>query len=386
MRSRFRRAQGCWLFVSVAFAVMLSGCGNLSQILTPKVITPTPQPSPTTTPVPPSPSPTASATPAPTATATPVTVLDPALPEATASAGLAAVEMKAGRLVCLRYEDTDADGEPEWLAILHDESGGVGRLHAFVLDGEAAYTLEPAQPEPGLPDVGFGQYATCDVAVRDVNVDGRPEIGIFGHAEGNETLLHLFVWEGEAYRRLGFFAGDGGVKLVDKDGDAEEEIWEGYRVRAAPSLVWYVVHTWENDTYGWTTEHYDWYFADRPQTYPTHAPEYAVIAYYLAVNDRDLPGAYDLLWPEGRPAYETWALGYATTMQVSVGATHPIPAASGADRARVASMVTAWDNEGGVIIGRLWNVEWDVLRTDGGWRLLSSTAELLEEWKAAYWP
>ena len=57
-----------------------------------------------------------------------------------------------------------------------------------------------------------------------------------------------------------------------------------------------------------------------------------------------------------------------------------------AERARVAIMVTAWDNEGGVVAGRLWNVEWDTIRTEGGWRLLTPTSELLEEWTVTYWP
>ncbi len=297
-------------------------------------------------------------------------------------------------LVCLRYEDTTGDGVPEWLAVAHQNTDPP-RLSAFVLDGAptggAYYTLEPAYPKPGVPDVGLGQYPTCEVEVRDVNADSKPEIAIFGHADNNETLLHLYTWDSASatpagYRRLGFFSGDAGVRFVNVDGDLEEEIWEGYRERNAPSLAWYVIFTWEAQTYGWTSDRYGWYALNRPHTYPTHKPEYAVIAFYLALNDRDLPGAYNLLFPQEGRSYETWALGFTTTARVSVGSVHTIPGTETENSARVAAMVTSWDNEGGMIIGRLWNTEWAAVRTAGGWRLTRATTELLEEWTATYWP
>ena len=305
---------------------------------------------------------------------------------AAANAGYDRVQGQIGgaTLVCLRYEDTDADGAPEWLALAHQESDPP-RLSAFILDGETVYPLEPAQPKPGIPDVGLGQYATCEVDVRDVNADGKPEVAIFGHARENETLLHLYVWDGSGYRRLGFFSGDAGVRFMDTDGDLAEEIWEGYREKGAPSLAWYAIHTWQDQTYGWTSERYSWYFLDRPHTYPTHKPEYAVIAFYLALNDRDLPGAYALLLSQEGRTYATWALGYATTVEVGVGGVHAIPGTVDESSARVAAMVTSWDNEGGIIVGRLWNVEWSAVRTAEGWQLSSATAEKLDEWVAKYW-
>jgi hypothetical protein len=232
----------------------------------------------------------------------------------------------------------------------------------------------------------LGEYATCELVIRDVNYDGTPDIGVFGHAEGNETMLHLFTWEDGGYRRLGFWSGDAGVTFKDADGDLEEEIWEGYRVAGTPSIAWYVIYTWEQDTYGWTSDAYDWYFDSRPQSYPTQQADTTVVAFYLALNDRDLPGAYNLLSPESRSDYETWAVGYATTLKVSAGSVHEIPAASGETYSRVAAMVRAWDNEGGVILGRLWDVEWETVLTENGWRLGASTAELLDEWTVDYVP
>jgi hypothetical protein len=321
----------------------------------------------------------------PTATSLPTP--DPNALLASAAREFAQLETQAGEasLVCFRHQDLDADGQPEWVALTH-RGADPARLDAFVLDDSAFYVLEPAYPEPGGPDVGLGEYPVCEVEIRDVNVDGIPEIAVFGHARENESLLHLFAWDGEGYVRLGHFAGDAGIRFTDADGDAEEEIEVGYRVRGAPALAWFVVHTWEEGTYGWTSDTYDWYFATRPHTYPTNRPDYAVIAYYLALDDRDMPGAYGLLDPASRSDYETWALGYATTVQVRAGGVHTIPGTETASTAQVTGMITAWDNEAGVIVGRQWNVTWSVVSTAEGWRLVSAEAEQLQEWTAPHWP
>ncbi|MBN1246293.1 MAG: hypothetical protein JXC32_01485 [Anaerolineae bacterium] len=375
--------------LTLGLMVTVLGCEPATPAV--RIVTPTPQPTiPTATATVPTATPTATPTVPPTATptATPEPTMDPAHLRASAETGLAAIQAQAGgaRIVCIRYEDTDADGQPEWLALTHRAGSEATRLDGFVLDGDAVYELTPALHKPGTPDVGLGEYATCELVVRDVNYDGTPDIGVFGHAEGNETMLHLFTWEDSGYRRLGFWSGDAGVKFMDADGDLEEEIWEGYRVAGAPNIAWYVIYTWEQNTYGWTSDAYDWYFDSRPQSYPTQRADTAVMAFYLALNDRDLPGAYDLLVSADRPPYETWAAGYATTLKVSAGGVHTIPAASGESQARVAAMVRAWDNEGGVILGRLWNVEWDMVLTENGWRLVSSTAEQLDEWPVDYVP
>lgn len=362
--------------------VLLANCTSMPSALPATAVVVTATLTPTST------LPAATPTPLPTATPTPVPTPNPAALLASADDGFLRVSTQLGpaeRLLCLRYEDTDADGEPEWLALVYQDVEPA-RLSAFVLDQGKVYPLEPAYPNPGKPDVGLGQYATCDVRVRDINADGKPEIAIFGHAAENETQLTLFVWAEDGYRRLGVFSGDADVRLVDVDGDLEEEIWEGYRIQGAPEFTWYVIHTWENDTYGWTSDHYDWYYLERPHSYPTHKPEYSVISFYLALNDRDLPGAYNLLQSRDDREYATWALGYATTARVSVGDAHLIPDASGENSARVAAMVTAWDNEGGVIIARLWNTEWDTVRTAEGWRLVGASYVLLEEWPVEYWP
>ncbi|HNT73661.1 MAG TPA: hypothetical protein PKH77_01440 [Anaerolineae bacterium] len=367
--------------------VLLAGCTS-ELAPTPLRATATlPPPTATTSPPTNTPTPTLPPTPTLTPTPTPLPTPDPALLLTSADAGLARVRAVAGEtpLLCLRYEDTDADGAPEWLALTH-QAGAPSRLSAFVLDGEAAYWLEPAFPKVGVPDVGLGQYATCEVEVRDVNVDGMPDIAIFGHADKNETQLHLFSWDGTGYRRLGRFSGDAGVQFMDADGDLEWEIWEGYRDQAAPSLTWHVIYTWKEGAYGWTSDRYGWYALERPHSYPTHKPQYAVIAFYLALNDRDLPGAYALLLPRAGRDYDAWALGYATTARVSVGDAHTIPDTVTETSARVSAMVTAWDNRGGVIVGRLWNVEWDTQNTADGWRLGDATATLLEEWPVSYWP
>ena len=379
-----------WLWIGLVLTIVVA-CSPESPF------TAAPQASPTSTAtVPPPPTATATLVPTPvppteTPTITPIPTPDVSAINELVNAGIVAVGApldESTTLVCLRYEDTDGDGVPEWLALAH-QNAIPPRLSAFVLDGEARHLLEPASPEAGKPDVGLGQYPTCEIEVRDVNADGIPEIAIFGHADNNETLLHLYTWDDatpSGYRRLGYFSGNAGIRFMDRDGDLEEEIWEGHREREAPSLAWYVIFTWEEQTYGWTSDRFDWYALNRPQTYPTHKPEYAVIAFYLALEDRDLPGAYNLLFPQEDRNYETWALGFATTARVSVGSVHTIPGTETENSARVAAMVRSWDNEGGMIIGRLWDTEWTTVRTGDGWRLTSATAELLEEWAATYWP
>lgn len=328
-------------------------------------------------------------TPAPTATATPTPfpTPNPALALAEATAGLARVraQVEDGRLLCVRYEDLNANGEPEWLALVYQEVDPP-RLSAFVIDGNTPYPLTPTQPAPGRPDVGLGQYPVCDLEIRDLNANGVPEIAIFGHADNNEMLLHLFSWDGGHYRRLGYFGGNAGIRIQETEGDLSAEIWEGYQDRFAPELAWYVIHTWRDGSYGWTSNRYAWYALNRPQSYPTHRPQYAVISFYLALNDRDMPGAYELLTAQEGRDYASWALGYATTVQVYVGGVHAISGTVTENSARVAAMVTAWDNEGGVIIGRLWSTEWSTVRTAAGWRLNQASAELLKEWVVPHWP
>lgn len=327
--------------------------------------------------------------PSPSPSPTQIPTYQPAQLLTAATSGLNRIlTTAAGRnLVCLRYEDLDADGIPEWIALTHQEDTAPN-LQAYVLDENNVYTLEPAQPKPGVTDVGLGQFPVCEIDIQDINLDGHTDIAIFGHTQSNETLLNLFSWDPnkEKYVRLGYFSGDAGVQLVESDGDLALEIWEGYRVLEAPTLTWIIIHTWQDQTYGWTSDRFDWYFQERPHTYPSHGPEFAVISYYLALNDRDLPGAYALLLPQGRDNYESWAIGYATTIHIDVGNAQIIPASITPGRARVSAMVTSYDNEGGIIIRRLWNVEWDTAETEQGWRLLASTADMLEETKATYFP
>ncbi|HEY89832.1 MAG TPA: hypothetical protein G4N98_08920 [Thermoflexia bacterium] len=325
-----------------------------------------------------------------TPTATPYSTPNPALAADTAKRGLARVLEIAGEadLVCLRHEDTDGDAEPEWLALIHQPAAGP-RLSAFVLDGEEFYALPAAHPKPGEPDIGLGQYATCELEIRDINADGRPEVAIFGHAEQHETFLHVYVWERGEYRLLGAFRGTADIHFEDRDGDLAEEIIEGHLDTAAPSLAWEIIFTWDGQqTYGWTTDRWAWYYLERPHAYLTHKPSYAVISFYLAVDDRDLPGAYALLdtaTQSTRP-YAAWANGFASTLRVDTGAVHQLPGVGDENHARVATQVLAWDNEAGRVIARTWEVLWDVVRTAEGWRLTSSTMNLLLEEEMTYYP
>jgi len=316
--------------------------------------------------------------PPPTPTPPPAPTLDPSAVAATVLDGQARLEAEGVEPLCMRWEDTDGDGEPEWVG-LYVRPEEPPRLAAFVLDGDDWYDLQPLEKEKH----GLGQYPTCELEVRDVNADGRVELVVGGHAEASADLLHIFAWDGAAYTLLAPFEGNAGVRLENTDGDLADEVVVGYD--AADGLVWEAVYTWDGIAYGWTWERYTWFYLDRPHAYRADTPEHAVIFFYLAIDDRDLPGAYTLLSVPAQAAqpYETWAVGFATTVAAEVGAVNELSRSESA--AIVVAQVRAYDNVGGRIVATLWDVEWALVPTDAGWRLESATAESLDTWDAPYY-
>ena len=349
--------------------------------------TPTPSPAPTLIPTrtptpPPTPTSTPTLAPTPTPLPTPAPTIDPATVAAIAAQGQAQLVTAGIEPLCLRWEDTDGDGEPEWVG-LYLRQGEPPRLTAFVLDGEQWYDLRPLKKEPEKKDYGLGEYPTCELDIRDINADGRIEILVWGHAETSIDLLHIFVWDGTAYALLASFEGEAGVRLENTDGDLGDEIVVGYD--AGSNLVWETVHTWDGANYAWTWERYAWFYLDRPHAYRTGTPEHAVISFYLAVDDRDLPGAYGLLSASAQAIqpYEMWAIGFATTVGAEVGSVHELTRSG--DTAAVTAQVRAYDNVGGRIIATLWDIEWAVVQTEAGWRLEGITATQLDSWELAYY-
>ena len=254
-------------------------------------------------------------------------------------------------------------------------------LQAFVLDGDVWHDLLPLEGEKH----GLGEYATCELEVRDVNADGRIEILIWGHAETSTDLLHVFVWDGTTYALVAPFEGEAGVRMENIDGDLLEEV--SVRYDAGRDLVWEQVYTWDGKHYGWTWERYAWRYLDRPHTYLADTPVHVVISFYLAIDDRDIPAAYGLLSPEAQATlgpYEGWAAGYATTVAAEVGAVYEQSRDGGA--AIVTAQVRAYDNVDGRIIASLWDVTWTAVQTSGGWRLASAAATQLDQWEASYYP
>ncbi len=339
-------------------------------------------PSPTPTPVP---SPTPSPTPTPTPTSTPAPTPDPAVVTNIVGQINARLTQAGIEPLCLRWEDTDDDGKAEW-SVLYHRNGEEGRseLMAFILDDNGAwYELRPLKKEPGKKDFGLGQYPTCELEVRDVNGDGRTEVLIWGHAESSTTLLHIFVWDGSSYVLLASFEGDAGIRQENSDGDLADEF--AVRYDAGSGLVWEAVHTWDGLNYGWTWERYDWFYLSRPHAYPTDTPEHAVISFYLALDDRDIPGAYGLLTPMAQmaQAYQAWAAGFATTVSVEVGSVHEL--ARQGDSATVTAQVQALDNVDGRIIATLWDVEWELRKTEHGWRLESAKTTQLDRRELKYY-
>ncbi|HDQ74139.1 MAG TPA: hypothetical protein ENN19_18905, partial [Chloroflexi bacterium] len=143
------------LLLVLLFVGSLNACHPLSDGLLPSeatytlapTLTPTPTQAvtlaPTATPLPtatwtptPIPSPTPGPTLAPAAVETPIAKVQARLAEANVTP------------LCLRWEDTNGDGTPEWLGA-YIQPGELPRLKVFILDGERYYDLEPLPAEPG---------------------------------------------------------------------------------------------------------------------------------------------------------------------------------------------------------------------------------------------
>ncbi len=298
-------------------------------------------------------------------------------------AGQAALASRGIDPLCLRWQDTDDDGEPEWVGLTLRPDPP--RLEGFVLDGEEWHELRSTSTRaPAEDEHGLGTYPTCQLEVRDVNADGRTELLIKGRAADGVDLLHIFVWRGAGYELLASFRGDAGIELMDTDGDLTQEVVARYD--AGDGLAWEQVHTWDGSHYGWTWERYAWLYADHPHAYLTDSPEHAVISFYLALDGRDLPGAYDLLssTTQGAQPYGGWAAGFDTTLAVEVGSVHVTGRAG--DSATVNAQVRSYDNLEGYVIGRLWDVTWTLVREEGAWRLQQGSSEELDRWEATYFP
>lgn len=370
------RCSALYLVIVVLLALSVACTPTFPPTAVAPTALPTPKPSPTPTSAP-VPTPTLTPTSAPTPT--PAPTLDPASVSIIAAAGEARLGAEGVEPLCLRWQDTDGDGEPEWVG-LHLQPGELPQLMAFVLDGDAWYDLRALEGETH----GLGEYPACELEVRDINVDGRAEILVWGHAEASIDLLHIYVWDGTTYALLSYFEGEAGVRLENTDGDAAEEVVVGYVVGG--DLVWEAVYTWGSPAYAWTWERYAWFYLDRPHAYLTDTPEHAVISFYLAVDDRDMPAAYGLLSAvaQADQPYEAWAVGFVTTVAAQVGAVHEISRSE--DTATVAAQVRAYDNMDGRVVVRLWDVEWSVVRSPDGWHLQSVAGNQLDSWEAVYYP
>lgn len=369
----------------VSCLLFLAGCLAPPAPVATYTYAPTLAPQSTATPAP-SPLPVPTDTPPPVSTATPtalpVPTIDPLVVTSAVSKVHARLAQASVEPLCLRWEDTDADGAPEWVG-LYLQPGSPSRLVAFVLDGETWFDLRPLDRESSETDYGLGEYPTCEMEVRDTNGDGRVEVLVWGHARASTDLLHIFGWDGATYLLLGAFEGDMGVRLSNADGDLADEV--AVRYNAGSDLVWEAVHTWDGTNYGWTWERYDWFYLDRPHAYLVDTPEHTVISFYLAVDDRDMAGAYGLLSASAQAAqaYEVWVAGFATTVAAEVGVVHE--RARSGDVASVAAQVQAYDNVDGRIVATLWDVEWAVVQAGGRWWLERANVIQLDQWELGYY-
>jgi hypothetical protein len=219
--------------------------------------------------------------------------------------------------------------------------------------------------------------------IGDINSDGRVELAVWGHSGTSTGMLHLFAWNGSHYALLGSFEGDGGVLLEDANSDLVPDVL--VRLRPEGSLVREIVYTWDGSHYAWTWDRYAWYYLNRPHAYVSDTPLHALASFYLALDDRDLPGAYGLLSPYAQSLsdYDGWALGFSTTLAAEVGA--PRVVSQSGDRATVAAQVQAVDNTRGSVILTLYDVEWQMVLAESGWRLDSGSSTVLEQRELSYY-
>lgn len=292
------------------------------------------------------------------------------------ASNLAARHARAEPL-CLEAGDTDGDGRMEWVGTYLSQAGDGQRLEAFIIDDGQWFDLLPLEKSR----FGLGEYAACEIELLDANVDGRLDILTWGHAGSSTDLLHVFTWDGIEYPLLAAFEGPAGVYLDAKNGGEAPDIVVRYRSSA--NLAWEAVYTWDGSNYGWTWERYDWYHSRRPHAYQATTPENAVISFYLALNDRDLPAAYELLSRQRKdttPADE-WFSGYSSTVAVEAGSVHEVSRSP--KQAVITALVKSYDNESGRIVGRLWSSRWTCIRADGEWRLDEADQDLLQSWEAS---
>jgi len=249
----------------------------------------------------------------------------------------------------------------------------------FVIDGDTWHDIGP----PEGSGEGLGEYPTCELQVGDMNGDGRVEIAVWGHVGASTDLLHIFAWDGERYALLGAFEGEGGVRVEDANRDLAEDVI--VRLRPEGDLVREIVYSWDGTHYAWTWDRYAWFYLDRPRIYVDDTPLHVVASFYLAVDDRDLPGAYGLLSATAQTSltYEEWALGFSTTLEAEVGA--PRVVSQIGDRATVVAQVQALDNVQGRIVATLYEVEWDVVESGAVWRLEGGASEVLSQWEVQYY-
>jgi len=326
-------------------------------------------------------SPTATASRTPTATPTPLSTfaptMDPAAVATIAASGQSLAVAQGVDPLCLRWEDTDGDGAREWLGV-YVRGGDQPELGAFILDGDEWFELVPLAEEK----YGLGRYPVCDVETRDVNSDGTVEILIWGHAGEAVGLLHIYAWNGSGYGLVGTFEGPASVRMEDRDGDLLDEIVVRYPHRAG--RAWEAVYTWDGYHYGWTWERYAWYYLDRPHAYASNTPEDAVISYYLALNDRDMSEAYGLLSAGTRAAapYEAWVSDFAAVLAIEVGAVGE----QSSDDHTVGCQVRTYESVDGRVFAVLRDVQWSLVKAQGGWRLQSQTALELNRREAVYYP
>lgn len=333
----------------------------------PSPIHPTPQLSPLVTVVTPTPPPTATALPTPSASIPGVQNV-----RERSTGVLARLNAQNIEPHCLLWRDLDNDDENEWLALYMDTTQLQPALAGLILDGDVVYLLDTGQ------EIGLGEHATCDVEFHDLTDDSEKEIVVLGQIGAHTQLLHIFHWAEGGYRMIDSFEGDAGVWLQDADADLVPDVIVGQRGPTSDLQI-QTVYVWNTGRFIVERKRYAFQVLRRPPAYDLSQPDLAVIYFYLAIGDGDVPGAYGFLTERGqtdRP-YDDWLRGFATTRWVEVGQVEILNL--GDESASVRARVRAVDNKEGQIVATTYQVTWQTQRQADHWLLDRAELSKLSE-------
>jgi hypothetical protein len=310
----------------------------------------------------------------PTAT-TAATAAAPATLTATPVAGVEAAEppttlwrVAGVEPYCLQRADVNNDGEQEWVGLAEARDVTSSRVVGFVQQGASLLPLGPGASAGDLASKAFvvADVPSCEVLIRDVNIDGLAEILVFGDRADGSRQLSIFAWDGKgAYGLLASFAGSG-VRIEGLSADSAATITVRNRLSLGVLL---------EETSGWSGKSFvsigSRYIsdADYAGSYPTGTAEQALIAFYLNLQRRDLASAYKLLSPamRQRQTYDQFIQSVAGVGSFELGQISVVQSDAAQATLRAALILRSVSDAQASV--EPFAAEWRMVRTEAGWRV-----------------